>query len=314
MRLSPISICRIGVPKLRLETVLLKMRTGLYLLALCLVATGASQSSGSQDPGAARASNEALNKKINELIKQGTGERDKYWTKSSLTLSQLAQKVAAATKSPKGTLGVYQILAQTSEGRGVYGGEMRFQQPNVFKLNWVHIQPDPLNGIFLANGKIRQSIFDGKLSPVVSASKIFSGVTTDPAQLVARFSNEFTRFLFQGATDGKDAWVPLLTAWSKGAGGYKLFVQERNITFQNRSHRGFRIKLDRTAAAAKTMGKSSLEVVFDGHRFLPITVRELRTDKQGKPWVIQWSGNYKFDQKFQPSDFEMKGAVAKDSR
>lgn len=265
------------------------------------------------DPGAVRARNEQMNKELDELIKKGTGDRERYWTKSSLSMTQLASKVAQATKYPRATRGMFKLLAQTSEGRGIYEGELSFQRQNVFKVNWIFLKADPVAGIFLSDGKKRQVFFDGKLSPAMAVTKNFSGVTTDPAQLVARFPNEFPRFLFQGATDGKDPWVPLISAWARGAGGYKAVVQERNITYQNRKYKSFRIKLDRTAEAAKKLGKSTLEVVFDGTFFLPVTVRELREDLRGKSWVIQWAGNYSFNQKFKPTDFQMQGTASRAS-
>jgi hypothetical protein len=288
------------------------MRTAFLIIGACAVALGVAQRDRQPDPGAVKAKNEEINRQLEKLIKEGAGERDKFWAKSSLTLGQLAAKVANATKNPPpSTYGKYKMLAQTSEGRGIYEGEFRFQQRNVFKVNWVHIQADPRNGTLLSNGKTRQSFFDGKLGPSVDASRSFAGATTDPAQLVARFSNEFPRFLFQGATDGKDPWVPLLTAWSKGAGGYKVFIQERNITYQGRKFRNFRIKADRTVAGAKKLGKSSIEIIIDGNFFLPVTVREIREDLDKRQWVIQWAGSYNFNQKFKPDDFKMTGTAMK---
>jgi len=284
------------------------MRTISFIVAsLCVGLVAAQQ----KDPGAVRANNEAINKHLDDLIKKGGVDRDKDWKASTLSLTELTARVARMTSQPKGVYGFYQMLAQTSEGRGVYTGEMKFQQPNIFKVNWVLIKPDPLNGTYVANGKTRQLFFDGQLRPPTAVSKPFSSATTDPAQLVSRFSNEFPRFLFQGATDGKDAWTPLINAWSKGAGGYKLTLQERSMVFQNRTFRSFRIKLVRNATAAKKLGESTVEIIFDGVRYLPITVREIRRDLNKKPWVVQWSGNYKFNQTFKSDDFLMKSVVSK---
>lgn len=285
----------------------------LIAAALCVPVLFAQAPRQSQDPGAVKAQNEAINKQIDQLMRQGIADREKFWKKSSLTLSELGKRVARMTTETKGVYGYYRMLAQTSEGRGMYTGEMRFQQPNVFKVNWVLIRPDPLNGVSVANGKTRQMLFDGALRPATAATKPFSNVSTDPKTLVSKFSSEFPRLLFQGATDGKDAWLPLIAGWSKGMGGYKAIIQERSTTYQGKHFKSYRIKLDRNATAAKTLGASSVEIIFDGYRFLPTTVREVRTDTKGKPWMIQWSGQYKFDQKFKSDDFQMKGSVSKAS-
>lgn len=287
-------------------------KTLLLIVAALLAGQVLAQNPKRPDPGAVKATNEAINKQIKQMMQASEAQMNRYWTKSTLTLPQLAQKVAWATKSMAGVHGQYQMLAQTSEGRGIYTGEMRFQSPALFKLNWVRLEADPRNGIFVGDGSKRHSLYDGTLMPDQAVTQPFKGTTTDPAQLVARFSNEFSRFLFQGAIEGKDPWVPLLTAWGKGAGGYATKVEQRKITLANKTYLSYRVKCVRNAAAAKKLGKSELEVVFDGTRFLPITVRETRVDLNGKEWRIQWAGKYLFNQKFKKTDFQM-GTASKAS-
>lgn len=287
------------------------MKRTFVVLSLCAAFVGVAEAQvkppdRGMDAKKARAQNEAISKKLAEEMKKANAQMEKYWRKSSLTIGQLAQKVAAATKNPRGVWGQYQMLAQTSEGRGVYTGEMKFASPTMFKVNWVRIEADPRNGILVADGFKRQSLFDGTLFPVQAITTPFKGYSTDPNQLVARFSNEFSRFLFQGAVDGKDPWVPLMTAWGKGAGGYQRpVVEERTLTISQRVFKSYRVKMTRSPVAAKKLGKSTLEVVFDGFKFLPVTVRETRVDTKGKEWLIQWAAKYAFNQKFQAQDFKM---------
>jgi hypothetical protein len=281
------------------------MKKSFVLVALAsLVVSGyAWQQQKGPDPAAMKAKSAEANKRIAAMLKASQDKANQYWKPAKTTAAALAKQIAMSTKGAKNLYCYSQLIVQTSDGHGIYKGEIKVGSATRYKVDYVQIRPDPQNGVLLADGATRRSMLSGKVSPPLPLTQPFPDSSSNAATLVERFPNEFSRFMFQGATDGRDAWTPLITGWSQGMGGYAMKLQERKIVFNNRTFHNYRILLERTPAAAKKLGKSTVEVVFDASRYLPVTVRETRVDLKGKEWIIQWAGQYKFDQKFTAADF-----------
>jgi hypothetical protein len=131
--------------------------------------------------------------------------------------------------------------------------------------------------------------------------------------LVGLFEIDFSRLAFQGLTEGVDAWRDIIGGWSKGANGYKATIEQRTMKYQGRDVLSYRIHAQRTAAAAKKYGASAVEVVIDGRRFLPVTIRVVRTDTKGKSWLAQWQAAYRFNQTIRPDEMQLGNTVASKS-
>jgi hypothetical protein len=244
-----------------------------------------------------------LAKIFSEAAKPRPGEN--LWRPTKMTAAQLAIKVGVATKSLKGTAATMKILAQTSLGQATFDGVMRIGDNRHYRIDTFIIKPEPLTGIFLNNGTKRFVFVDGKFVPTggIPSGQRIPSATSDPKKLVSIFPSEFGRIMFQGLTDGIDPWTPLLNAWASGVGGYGMKVEERVMTYQKTTYLTYRLKMSRSAGAAKTLGKSDLEIMVDGARFLPVTLKETRVDLKKKTWIVQWSAIYEFGKKFKTADY-----------
>ncbi|MEQ1823476.1 MAG: hypothetical protein ABL949_13280 [Fimbriimonadaceae bacterium] len=252
-----------------------------------------------------------LSKIFSEAVKPKPG--DNLWRPSKVTLTQLAKNTGGATRNLKGTGATIKMIAQTSGGRATFDGVMRIGDNRHYRIDTFIIKPEPLTGIYLNNGTRRFAFVDGKFVPTggIPSAQQLPSATSDPVKLATLFPSEFGRIMFQGLTDGVDAWGPLFSAWASGVGGYKAKVEERVMNFQGKKYLTYRVIAKRTEQAAKTFGKSTIEVRVDGARFLPVTMMETRLDLKKKPWIVQWFAAYEFGRKFTDSDYAITTKATK---
>jgi hypothetical protein len=226
------------------------------------------------------------------------------WHKSPLSAQQIASKVAAATSGMHNTSGHNFVLVETPEGHGEYEGTLSVQDQKRFKIDYVAVQRMPQKSVVVANGTKKMVKVGDKWIPPVSIGKPLPVASTSTQGMMQTWDADFSRLIYQGLTDRADPWVPLVSQWSKGADGYKLATEERIIQSNGKKVVDYRLKAVRSPQAAKKLGESSYEIVIDGKRFLPVTIREVRKDPKGQQWKVQWMGGYSFNKSFAQSEFE----------
>lgn len=102
---------------------------------------------------------------------------------------------------------------------------------------------------------------------------------------------EFTEMMFFPLTDAKKVWGPLFDSWQKK--GAK--VEERPQEFNGKKKMLYRVLL--------TEKDSQLEVILDGDRMLPLTVRSDVPRKGGGRDRMMWTGQWAFGGSHKAADF-----------
>lgn len=231
------------------------------------------------------------------------------WKKSTMTLDQLATKVSEAISGMRNVVGYLDISIQTPEGMGVYRyPSMLFQviDNQRYRYDYVVVQKVPFTCSLAADGLKRMLRLDTQVAQKPATWK--APTVNDSSQiLVRRFELDFSRLAYQGLTEGVDVWRPLFHGWASNYDGFRPIVEERRITYQKHLFISYRVRVERDAATAKKLGPSAFEVVFDGQRFLPVTIRNVRRDPQGKLWFAYWTCGYQFNLKPKLSDMRLGG-------
>jgi len=228
----------------------------------------------------------------------------KPWVKSNLTVAQLAQKVADATVRLQNTGADLIVLVQTPEGQGYFAApslDFRVMGGKLYRVDYVVLQKIPFSCSTANDGKTRTVRLDNKIVKMESARKL-QAVNVKGSALLKLFETDYPRMMFQGLTDGVDAWKPVLAGWASGVDGYKVAVEERTMKHQGQTFKNYRIHAQRTGAAVKTLGQSTFEVILDGTRFLPVTVRHVRVMPKGDTWAMMWTASYRFKQTYRLED------------
>lgn len=229
---------------------------------------------------------------------------DKGWGKTSMTAATLAKNVNAAISRMAKTYGEANTFVRTPEGRARAQSLFRIQDSRTFRADFIASGLIPKTGVVLSNGKEKRRVVASESTMTAKVGTPLKDAKLTPEQVLSKWPREFSRLMFLPLTDGVDSWTPLLTRLQKGEGGFKTVIEERTLISYGKPVKNYRVRAARSETAAKKLGKCEIEMVIDAQRFLPVTVRVVSTDAQGKPWEQQWSGGWGFNRKFSPSDFE----------
>lgn len=227
------------------------------------------------------------------------------WKPSKMTLATLADRLAKATSELKNTKAQLHIDVTTPEGRAMFATPsvlLSVMNRTYYRVDFVAIQRVPFSCSMANDGKTRHVRMDKNVKRMPASTPLAAAQNVTGDKLVRLFDVDFPRLMFQGLTEGKDAWKPILTGWSKGVDGYKAIVEERTVVYQGNKFFNYRIRADRSAAAAKKLGTSTFEIIIDGNRFLPVTVRNVRKDENGKSWSAIWAAMYRFNERITAKD------------
>lgn len=254
----------------------------------------------------------AQGKKPVEIAATGT----QNWRPTKMTFAEIAQKVSSATSSLKSTTAELNVFVRTPEGQGMFftpSVVIKVKDNLHYRVDYVAVQRIPFSATLVNDGVKRGIRADNKVEWKAATYRLPAAKLKGEA-LVGLFEIDFSRLAFQGLTEGVDAWRDIIKGWASGANGYKAAIEERKVKYQGHDFLSYRIRAQRVGALAKKFGASTVEVVIDGKRFLPVTIRVVRTDTQGKSWLAQWQAMYRFNQAIKPAEMQMGTTVAAKSR
>lgn len=219
---------------------------------------------------------------------------------------ELASKIGSAMKGLRATYGKTISTIKTPTGTGQVTSEVKIQDNRTYSIQFMVVGVMPEAGEIRADGKRRA--ITGPKGAFLERKPL--SVPTPEANLSASqissiWPKKFPRLTFLGLTDGKDPWGPVITDLAAGKGGFKTEISERTLDYQGKRWRSVRLIAKRTPAAAKTLGPCELEMVFDGVRYLPVTMRVTTKFPNEGEFRIQWQSGWNFNQKFKPEDFKL---------
>lgn len=231
----------------------------------------------------------------------------KNWSATQVKALDVAKKTAAAIAGMRNTYGESVTHMTTPEGNATVMLYYKIQDAKNFRVDFVIPKSIPARGAVLADGRGKRALGEKKMGPSMPLSFASEESKLSDAQVVRRWPLEFSRLMFTGFTDSKDSFVRMIRALARGEGGFKLTFEERTMPLRGSTVRNYRFYAVRSREAMKKYGPCEFEVVVDGTRFLPVTVRVDSKDASGKPWKQQWSGGWRFNQKFKPGEVTSLG-------
>jgi len=237
------------------------------------------------------------------LIKQLAPDRSADWQTTTMAVTQLASEVGKAMATVKDTKGTIYVVVETPLGRGFLNQELKIKDNKHYNINYVVLEDRPKHSMVTANGRQKQEQIDGKWQPAVSLAKPLPDASVPADKLASRWALDFTRTMWLGLTDSRDSWPAVVSQWLTGTGEYEITTQERHINYQGHDMVDYRIEADRKPAARPKLGSSTVQIVIDAQRHLPVTIVSDNTDSAGKNWKMTWTCHYDFQQKFGPKDF-----------
>lgn len=260
---------------------------------------GTSDDPGSRPSGETKVPPKPNIPEPNSVQKPGTGN----WTPTKLTSATLAANMGKAMSTMTGVECRSVVAAKTPEGVGRSLISFKFATPNAFRVEYIEPGLIPKRSTILADGAKVRAYAKNRWTPY---KPIASGF--DPAQAkvdAQKFLTHFSRAMVANAVDKSDPWAPLFNELQSGKSGFDCRIEERHFVSNGRNYLSYRIVATRRAAQSKSLGPASMEIVVDGKYWLPVTIRTEMQPPGQKPWSYEWTGQWRFKQKFAPSDLAL---------
>lgn len=117
------------------------------------------------------------------------------------------------------------------------------------------------------------------------------------ADVLAEWPTQFLSDMFRLYSSDERVWSKLMSAIGAGEGGYKATVEEQKAKVLGKERTLYRLVADRATDGTQ------LEMIIDGVRFLPVTVRTAVKTKDGKTDSRLWTCSWKFGGTFDAKEF-----------
>lgn len=228
------------------------------------------------------------------------------WVAVDESPSVLAERISKAFREMKDTFGESRYTIKTPTENGQVKNAIKVQDYKTYSIQTLQMSAMPNIVELRADGskKSRTSENGSFASPKPLGSPGADAVLS-PKQLVERWPREFPRLAFAGLTEGKEVWKPFFQELFSGRSGFKGEISRRTMEFRGKKVTNYRVVAKRTPEAAKKLGRCEMEMVFDGQRYLPVTIRVNLVERNGGAWNILWQTGWNFGQKFEPKDFAL---------
>lgn len=228
------------------------------------------------------------------------------WVSTRVDARDLAKNISKALSSLKGIEGETVTTLTTPGGHGQVRGKLKIQNERAYSIQFPVVQMMPAMKEARSNGKVKavstdQGVFPRKSR--IDASLLAGNVRS--GKLAENWARYFPQLVFSSLTDGKDVWQPLFAELADGHSGFKAEISQRTLDFRERKVSNFRLTAKRNPEAAKRFGPCEMEMVFDGERFLPVTIRMNFKDPKEGEYKVLWQTAWNFDRKFDPKDFAL---------
>lgn len=225
------------------------------------------------------------------------------WRKTNVTPAQFAKQMDQAILNVKGAYGeaTYEALSQNKDmaKASLY---YRIRDRKTFRLDMVALalsKKDPFSSQSLVGngGKV------GLISGITGYKPLVAGA--DPKLVptnigpVTAWPKHFQQVMFQSYITGKGGFGPFVQGLMKGEGGYSVKMESRIMVGGGRTIPQIRLFATRTAAAAKKLGPSTIEIIAASNMWLPLQIRLIHTNLKGQKgaydWTCLWRGPVRHD-------------------
>lgn len=170
--------------------------------------------------------------------------------------------------------------------------QVRIRDRDTYMIEYITPETEASINRVVRNGEKSRELYDAEWRDV-KAGKV---PTSD-----ADFQNlpkTLLRDIHSVHRDGRGYWGPLIDGLQAGKGGYETTVEERNRDAIDKNRPFYRVYARREKGDTTT-----IEILVDGERHLPLTVRVVEKKADGTESKQMWNGNWAFGGEHEDSFF-----------
>jgi hypothetical protein len=223
---------------------------------------------------------------------------EKGWNQQDpLTALEVAKKMDQAFAGLK-NVWVQSVVSYNVPSVGKLSGraEAKIEDKDTFRIDYY--LPE-------TSGEMNRMVSDDGRSAYMRGGKwvgkkpTFSMAKTATDAGVKEWEEVFSERMFARFLTGQDGWSPIVDGWQKGKGGYKLEMEQKTIKKTGKKDQPFY----RLLATRGGADKAVVEVRVDALKYLPVSIRVIRTNKDGTEESMYWNSQWKTGGTFTKKDF-----------
>jgi hypothetical protein len=261
----------------------------------------------SKEPGASTAPGTASKPSPNtaqppvKITEPGTAG----WRATNITLEDLGKRIDKALKGLKDTHAQTVLTMEETRGSGRGQNDVWIKDNQTFRLQFTQLSEGaPATVEVVSNSGKRQMVNSSREESWQKLpNDAFPATAPKPDQVVRSWPSNFSKLVFAGLATEKDIWTPLTQGLAAGAEGYKAQIEERDLPYQGRNVKMYRILAKKGPSGQP--GSTAIEIVVEADRSLPVTMRVNNTKENGQHFSYHWSCRYRFLQRPDPSLFAL---------
>ncbi len=217
------------------------------------------------------------------------------WQKTESPLAKLGDQMDASLKA----LTNCKVDAHTSwdlDGGKLSGNStFKIQDARTYYVEYYSPETEASLNRIISDGQSHVQLVGETWNSLTPPSDLKGGPVD--ASVVKEWPKSFLTAMLAEYKDGKSVWGPLFRAWSKGDDGITAHVEQKEFDINGKKKPGYRVLAERKSDGAH------MEVILDGDRFVPVTIRSVVPKAGGEDDSIQWTATWSFGGHFAPKDF-----------
>lgn len=211
------------------------------------------------------------------------------WSTTNVKADEIGKGLDNTIHELEDTVGQFWQTIQKGDGKGTDTGVIVIKTSNTFNIEYFPASKLGVIEKIRANSGKKAILTDKGWQSLPNVPASMSVGTID----LATWYDNFPKLIFRPLTDGQSTWRPLMAALVNN--GYKVQVELSNQKVSEDEKPFYRI-----VAKPKSDSNFAMEVLIDGIRRLPLTIRLTK----GKE-LRQWTAQYGFHQEMDPKYFEL---------
>lgn len=210
------------------------------------------------------------------------------YTTSAMSIQSLGQKVDKSLAELNGALGKCNANFEVGGAKTTGESTWKVKNPTVFHIQYLSSETEATTNRLISDGTKSYSFF--KETWTETAKSLANGSKVD--QLVSTFPENFTRTMLAKYEYKLDVFGPLFSAIANRRLGFSGNLEEQTAKVYDKDRKVYRLVAHRKTPPA------DFEIVVDGERFLPLTIRSVvptKDDKDTRMWTCQWLFGGKYE-------------------